>query len=211
MTRKVIIFDFDGTIADTQEAFISILNRLSPEFGYQPATPTEVLQWRHLSSREIIRRSQVPLMKIPFLLRKAKVELGKEIATISPIVGMPETLLELQNQGHCLGMVTSNVQENVVSFLAENSCQKMFEFIYHGTSLFGKHKILNRVIRNRNFSLNNVFYVGDETRDIQAAKKSGIKMIAVSWGFNSQEILSTYSPDFLINHPRELVTILSDQ
>ncbi|MGB3694398.1 MAG: HAD hydrolase-like protein [Spirulinaceae cyanobacterium] len=208
MTQKVIIFDFDGTIADTQEAFINILNRLSPEFGYQPTTPVEVSQLRHLSSREIIKRSQIPLVKIPFLLRKAKVELGKEIATISPITGMPETLLELQNQGHYLGIVTSNVQENVVGFLGKNSCQEMFEFIYHGTSLFGKHKIINRVIRDRHLSPNNVFYVGDETRDVQAAQKSGIKMIAVSWGFNSQEILATYSPDFLINTPQELIPIL---
>ena len=41
-------------------------------------------------------------------------------------------------------------------------------------------------------------------------KKSKIKVIAVSWGFNSAEILQEYQPNFLINHPRDLLMVIDE-
>ncbi|PSB03825.1 HAD family hydrolase, partial [Merismopedia glauca] len=53
-----------------------------------------------------------------------------------------------------------------------------------------------------------VIYVGDETRDIEAARKSKIKAIAVCWGFNFREILAKYKPDFLIDRPSQLLEVV---
>jgi phosphoglycolate phosphatase-like HAD superfamily hydrolase len=53
-----------------------------------------------------------------------------------------------------------------------------------------------------------IVYVGDETRDINSAKKSGVKAIAVGWGFNSPEILSKHNPDYLAVQPQELTTAI---
>jgi phosphoglycolate phosphatase len=54
-----------------------------------------------------------------------------------------------------------------------------------------------------------VIYVGDEDRDIIAAKKAKIKNIAVSWGYNSKNKLRQLNPDFLVNSPKEMVSYLS--
>jgi phosphoglycolate phosphatase-like HAD superfamily hydrolase len=59
-----------------------------------------------------------------------------------------------------------------------------------------------------NLSSEEVIYVGDETRDIEASKKINIKVIAVSWGFNSGEVLAKHNPDFLIHKPSELIEVL---
>jgi len=75
MTQKVIIFDFDGTIADTVDALVSIANRLAVEFGYVQITPEQLTLLRNFSSREIIKYSGVSLIKIPFLVKKVKSEL----------------------------------------------------------------------------------------------------------------------------------------
>jgi phosphoglycolate phosphatase len=53
-----------------------------------------------------------------------------------------------------------------------------------------------------------VIYVGDETRDIEAARKIQIQVIAVSWGFNSREVLAEQKPDFLISHPSQLIEVV---
>ncbi len=53
-----------------------------------------------------------------------------------------------------------------------------------------------------------VIYVGDETRDIEAAKKINSKVIAVSWGFNTKEALARHNPDFLIHQPSELLDVM---
>ncbi|HLB58081.1 MAG TPA: HAD hydrolase-like protein, partial [Gammaproteobacteria bacterium] len=52
------------------------------------------------------------------------------------------------------------------------------------------------------------FYIGDETRDIQAAKKNHIYSIAVTWGFNNKKVLAAEKPDFLIDNPKELLAVL---
>ncbi|HEY9860116.1 MAG TPA: HAD hydrolase-like protein, partial [Candidatus Obscuribacterales bacterium] len=84
---SVIIFDFDGTLADTLEAIVAITNRLALEFGYKTVNSEEVKKLQNLSSQEIIRYSQIPILKLPFLLRRVKGELKQEIHHLRPIHG----------------------------------------------------------------------------------------------------------------------------
>jgi phosphoglycolate phosphatase len=208
MTQKVIIFDFDGTIADTVEALVSIANRLAIEFDYIQITANELTLLRNLTSREIIRYSGVSLLKIPFLVKKVKSELKNKITELEPISGVKEALIELNQQGYSLGVITSNSHENVTEFLKFHNLNYLFEFIYSGVTIFGKTTIINNVLRQKQLKPQTVIYVGDETRDIEAAKKANIKVIAVSWGFNSPEALAKQNPDFLIHHPSELLDVV---
>ncbi|MBF2065618.1 MAG: HAD-IA family hydrolase [Calothrix sp. C42_A2020_038] len=209
MTQKVIIFDFDGTIADTVDALVNVANRLAVEFGYIQITPEELSILRNLTSREIIKYSGISIFKIPFLVKKVKSELKNKIPELKPITGIQEALIELKNQGHRLGIITSNSKENVAEFLKINQLDCLFEFVYSGVTIFGKTTIINNVLRQKQLKPQEVIYVGDETRDIEASKKANIKVVAVTWGFNSQEALSKQKPDFLINHPSELLNVVN--
>jgi phosphoglycolate phosphatase len=208
MTQKVIIFDFDGTIADTVDALVTIANRLALEFGYVPINSQELVLLRNLTAREIIKYSGVSLFKIPFMVKKVKGELKHKIPELTPIEGINAALIELHNQGYHLGIITSNSQENVNQFLKFHNLDYLFDFIYSGVTIFGKTTIINNVLRQKHFQPESVIYVGDETRDIESAKKANIKVIAVSWGFNSPEALSKQNPDFLIHHPHELLAVM---
>ena len=207
MCLKVIIFDFDGTIADTYDAIVEITNGLSTEFGYQPIEASELVQLKNMSSQEIIKQSKLSIFKIPFLLKRVKEDLAEKIGQLKPIPGIDSSLLELQ-QGYRLGIITSNSQENVVSFLNNNGLSSLFDFIYSGTTLFGKHRVIQKALKQHKITADSVLYVGDETRDIIAAQKSKIKMVAVGWGFNSALVLSQYHPDFLIEQPPELLKVV---
>ncbi|MDD1415907.1 HAD-IA family hydrolase [Dolichospermum sp. ST_con] len=205
MTQKVIIFDFDGTIADTVDALVTIANRLALEFGYVPINSQELILLRNLTAREIIKYSGVSLFKIPFMVKRVKGELKHKIPELKPIDGINAALIELHNQGYHLGIITSNSPENVNEFLKCHNLDYLFNFICSGVTIFGKTTIINNVLRQKQFKPETVIYVGDETRDIESAKKANIKVIAVSWGFNSSEALSKQNPDFLIHHPSELL------
>ncbi len=206
---KAIIFDFDGTVADTFDTIVVISNRLALEFGYKQAAPEEIEQIKNLSSREIIRQSGVSLLKLPFILRKLKHELNNEIHRLNPLPGIREALEELKMQGYRLGIITSNDRDNVMLFLQNTNLQELFEFIYSGATIFGKSRVINRFLKQAQLAPEEVIYVGDETRDIEAAKRSKIKMIAVSWGFNSKTVLAEHNPDFLIHHPKELMQAIN--
>ena len=64
------------------------------------------------------------------------------------------------------------------------------------------------MLREKKFDKKDVLYVGDETRDITAAKKAKIKVVAVTWGFSSRKGLEKYKPDFLIDKPEELLEVV---
>lgn len=204
MNTQLIIFDFDGTIADTKAAVISISNRLAPEFGFFPLSDAEIDHYQHLTAREMIKKSQVAWWKIPFLMQRMKQEMRDQMQFIDPISGIEEALEALKAHQFQLGIITSNSQENAIQFLRQHGLLHYFNFVHSSFHLFGKHKVIRRLLRQNKFSPATVTYVGDETRDIEAAKKSGVSMIAVSWGFNSAAALRKCQPDHLIDHPHEL-------
>ena len=209
MSVKVIIFDFDGTLADTLDAIVHITNRLAKTYGYKKTEPEELAQIRNMSSREIVKQSNISVFKLPFLLRRVKLELQNDIQQIKPICGIKDSLIRLKKQGILLGILTSNSEENVKAFLEENDMKDLFSFVYSERTIFSKDKALKKFIKRNNLISEQVIYVGDETRDIEASKKINVRVVAVSWGFNSEEVLAKQNPDFLINKPSELVDVIS--
>ena len=209
MSAKIVLFDFDGTIADTYQAIADITNKLSTEFGYKALDQEEQLLLKNLSSREVVKLSEISIFKLPFLVRRVRAELSKEISELSPIQNIPQALFELKRCGYTLGIVTSNVRENVDVFLDSNGLQSLFSYIYSSTAIFGKHRIINQVIREHRLQKSDVIYVGDETRDIRSARRSNIGVAAVSWGFNSREILQQHQPDYLVDRPQDLLKAIS--
>jgi phosphoglycolate phosphatase len=210
MTAKVFIFDFDGTLADSRTTLVEIANELADEFGYDQVTENEIIRLSNLSSRDVLLQSPIPAYKIPFLLRRVKKELNQHIANLKPFIGIKEALTNLKKQGFNLGIVTSNMEDNVLNFLKNNELESYFDFVYSANTLFGKNKVINKLIKKHKLVVDQIVYVGDETRDIEAAKKSKIKVIAVAWGFNSADILAQHEPDFLIDKPQQLSEIFSE-
>lgn len=207
---KTLIFDFDGTIADTipsTEYMAIVLRRLSEEFGFDPLTEEEIDKFRSQDLHTILKVLQIPLWKVPFLLRKIQVELKKELNVAKPVAGMRQLLCDLQSKEITLGIITSSKKDLVDAFLKRNNLE-VFDFVYTGTSLFGKDRMIIGLLRNKKLKPEEIMYVGDEIRDIEAAKKAHIKIVSVTWGFNSHLGLKKYHPDFLIDKPAEFMQLL---
>ena len=203
---SVIIFDFDGTIADTLDPLLAIANNLAHEFGYPLITLEQLSELQTLNSRAIIKQAKIPVLKIPFLLRRLKSDLNQQITRVPPIQGMPEALQELKAQHHQLGIVTSNSENNVSDFLKHHHLFDLFDFVKSGTTIFGKHRVIRKLLKQKNIDIQQTIYVGDETRDIESAKAINMPIIAVSWGFNDHSVLAKYAPTQLIDHPTLLLS-----
>ena len=204
----VLIFDFDGTIADTFHYLVKIGNRLSEEFNFNRIDPDEIKDLRDKNVRETIQHLNIPLLKIPMIVAKAKKELHKEINSIEPIKDLKEILLQFKSLGHKMGILTSNSSKNVTGFL-ENNGLDFFDFICTTSKIWSKNWGLKTLMDEHGLELSEVIYVGDETRDIKAAKKAGIRSAAVTWGYNSHETLEAQNPDYLIHKPEELFTLFA--
>ncbi|WP_310424752.1 HAD-IA family hydrolase [Chamaesiphon sp. VAR_48_metabat_135_sub] len=205
---KLVIFDFDGTLADTLGALMRISNRLAPEFGYPQISDAQFANLKYLSSWEIIRFSKVALWKLPFLLKRVKEEFPGEVRNVKLFPGVVELLNTLKLQGYRLGIVSSNAEANIRSLLKQHQIEHLFDFV-NTASTFGKGKAIGRLIKQYQCSKSDVIYIGDEIRDIQAARSIAIRIVAVGWGFNAPTALMDKQPDLLITKPLALINALA--
>ena len=208
---RTVIFDFDGTIADSLDSVVAIVNNYSEHFGYKKVKKEDIPYLQGKKPLEILSHLGISVFKLPLWIKKIHSEINKEISNMRPTVNILPILLELhKDENSGLGILTSNTRENVTEFLERNE-MNLFDFIYTGKSVFGKSRMINKIIKHRNLNKNNVLYVCDEIRDLEAARKSGIQSIAVTWGYNAKNALMKESPDFLANNPAELRSILVSQ
>ncbi len=204
---KTILFDFDGTLTDSFQQGLKLFNSLAHEYHYRKIKRNELKRLRNLPAREVQKILGISAIKMLFLVRRVRKELSKSATHTKLIPGWKKTLVLLKKQGYCLGIVTSNSHTIVKDFLKRNKIN-VFDFIKAGVRVFGKKRAIKKVLLRNAKETNNTVYVGDETRDIEAARKSNIKIIAVAWGFNSEKALKKMKPDAVIKKPEELIQAL---
>jgi HAD superfamily hydrolase (TIGR01549 family) len=206
--QKTIIFDFDGTIANSFEETFNVYNELSKRFKCKPISPKEQQELRNKRPQELLKKYGITKLKLPLLLLKGRKKLQKKMGKIKPAKDMVKALKALKECGFKMGILTSNSKKNVKIFLENNELKNIFDFISTGKHLFGKSKSLQKILKKKKIPKNSVIYIGDETRDVEATKKAGIPIAAVSWGYNTPEILKSLSPTKLVETPKALVEYL---
>jgi phosphoglycolate phosphatase len=208
MDKKIIIFDFDGTIADSLEMTIETFNELSKEYGFKKINPSAVSEFRKCTPVQILEEFKISKWKLPVLLKKGKDLFNSKIPFVKPFSGMKEILEKLQTKNCTVGILSSNSEKNIKLFLKNTSIDSI-DFVHCESNLFGKSKAIKKTLKEQGVKIEEAIYIGDEVRDIEASKKCGIECIAVAWGFNDREILEKYNPDYLIDSPDELLKILT--
>lgn len=209
MDKRLILFDFDGTIANTIAQSLKISNRLAGEFGYRRLDPTEVQTLRDKSLFELLHFMRVPFTKLPLILAKARSEMRNEITEVEAIPGLQEVLGTLHQRGYRMGILTTNSEENVRRFLAHHEINA-FDFIHSSSLIWGKHHGLKQILKQERILPAEMVYIGDETRDIEAAQRAKIPIIAVGWGYNSERVLRALQPDQFVEFPSELLAMFPD-
>lgn len=200
----LFLFDFDGTVADTLEVSRLILNELAEEFRFRPVLVEDLDHVRSLGTREFIRHLGVSAWRVPRISRRGIRLLQERISAVRPIRGIPPVLEELHARGHRIGILTSNSESNVLSFMARHRLPYI-HFVRSSSKLFGKSREMKRILKSEGIAPERALYIGDETRDIEAAKEAGLRMAAVSWGFNAASTLAALTPDHLLHEPSEIL------
>jgi phosphoglycolate phosphatase len=202
-----LIFDFDGTLVNSFCNVIDKFNLLADEFNFRKIHSHEIEEMRNLSSRELIKFLRIPLYKLPTVIKKARKFIHADIQMLNSFENLPHVLHKLRQAGIHLGILTSNSKENVVNWLQHHKLFDLFAFIHVESNFFGKKRVLKKIMKTYQLAAAETFYVGDETRDIDAAKQSGMRSVAVTWGFNSEQVLLNYEPDFIARQPEDLLEI----
>lgn len=209
---KYVIFDFDGTIADTMPySFGKSLELLRKE---KIDTPEKQIIKKIRSSNyiELMKEFKLSWLKIPFILRiieQTQKDLYLYIEKIRIFPGMKKFLFDLKKEGYKLAIISSNRKENIDKFIKFNKLN-VFDFVHGKTDLFGKAGYLEKFIKDFNLKKSEVIYIGDEIRDVEACKKVGIKIIGASWGLHTFEALQKNGVDYIVKKPSEILKIINE-
>ncbi|WAC21647.1 HAD hydrolase-like protein [Luteolibacter sp. SL250] len=207
MIYRTIIFDFDGTIADTMEEGRRIFNEIGPAYGIRQIDREEMEGFRSYTINQFIEEMKIPKTKIPFFIAKGTLAMRRSIAGLPLIAGVGEVLPALRARVDRFGILTSNAVDNVELFLDSHGIRGLFDFVSSTSKLTGKSRHLNATRKQYGLKTEEMLYVGDEVRDLQAAKKAGIPCAGVTWGFNTRERLAAEHPDHLLDNPAEFLAL----
>lgn len=204
--KPAIIFDFDGTIADTFKLAINIFEGMTKR--PESFSDADIERLRGLSGLHVLHDLHIHPWRVPFMLVKGRKLMRRSLSTIKLFDGIKPLVEELYKKGVPLYITSSNSTSNIMEFLREQGMDHCFIRIYGDVGLFGKARVLRKVIASNNLDQAHVTYVGDETRDVEAAKRVGIRSVAVTWGFNSAGLLKAHDPGALANTSGELAAAL---
>ena len=202
-----IIFDMDGTIADSFDYVSEFLVR---EAGQAPLTADQKQALRGMSMGAMARRLGYHWWDAPYLFFKGRQRMKRTIGQIDAFAGMPEMIRKLHAEGHELFILSTNSLSNVRHFLHSHKIHQYFLDIYGGVGVFSKASALKRLLREHTLDLKYAVYVGDEQRDVEAAQSIGLRVIAVTWGFARRDDLVDLKPSGLADTPAQLTSILEN-
>lgn len=204
---KTVIFDFDGTLADTFVTTVRIFEKLTKR--QQPFNDEEILRLRGMTMISLLRELRIRPWRVPWLLARGRTHMRKEMQTVVVFEGVEDVLKRLQADGVPIYIMSSNSPGNIRELLRRVGLENYFTHIYGNVGIFGKTKMLRLIIARNKLTSRDTFYVGDEGRDVEAAKRVGLKSVSVTWGYNSRELLASHHPHALADTRQELSDILS--
>ena len=198
-----IIFDFDGTLADTFALGSKLINEYADRLGYKQI---DFAANKDKSARELIKMSGVRFWQIPGLIRFFRKKSVERAGEVKAFTGIPDLVRRLHDDGFSLGIITTNSAQTINIYLEKYGLTDLFTFIKPEISLFGKRRALRRARRHLK---SEIIYIGDELRDIEACHAVNVPIISVSWGFNSTEILEKNNPGMVAGNTIEILNLLS--
>lgn len=203
---RLVILDYDGTLADSGPWFADNLNRFAARHRFRQVSRDEIETLRGMSTREVVKYMRVPFWRLPAIARDMRRAVAAPGGTAPLFGGVGEFLSRLHAAGVATAVVSSNSELNIRVGLGEANAARIAAFDC-GASLFGKAGKLRRMARRFGVPGGQVLCVGDDSRDIEAARRAGLRVAAVSWGYASEAALVAALPDHLVRSWDELAGV----
>ena len=205
---QLVIFDFDGTLSDSGNWFLSIVDDLASRFRFRPVHPDEVEGLRKRTTREVIDHLGISRWKLPLIARHVRARFGRHAHEIHLFDGVRAMLKQLDEAGVRIVVCSSNSEANVRTILGSEDAARIERF-FCGSGLFGKVRKFRQAVKASGLPTGEILSIGDETRDIDAARAGGIGAGAVLWGYANPEMLMAMKPDKAFATPQEIVDYLT--
>jgi phosphoglycolate phosphatase len=200
---SIVVFDFDGTIAKTDELMLELYNKMAQDLSIKPIAEEEVTVLKEMTTREALRSLKIYWYKVPKLWRRMTTALAEHSHQIEIHDGIPELLKNLADHQIQFGIISSNSIENIQAVFQHNNLPSPL-FIGSSSAIFKKHKVYKKLLKQHHYALKTSIYVGDETRDVALGQKLSVPVLSVSWGFATVKSLQNAGATVICKSVKEL-------
>jgi len=214
---KLIIFDLDGTLLDTLQDLEDSCNTILEQYGY-PIHPLESYKKfvgngvRMLIERALPgdARTEDTITRLLVAFKACYEE--KTVSYTKPYGGIIPLLQTLKSSGYLISIASNKYHEAVLPLVAKYFSEISFDLILghrNGHPAKPNPDIVFDTLNILNVKPDDCFYVGDSSVDMDTANNAGVQAIGVSWGFRDVEELKRHGAAYIIDEPKQLMSILT--
>ena len=203
MKHSFAVFDFDGTLADSFPFFLDSFGELADAHGLRRLARAELDGLRRLDARQLMRHVGLPAWKAPLVAMDFRRLMARNTGQIALFDGIPALLRDLAGAGVELAVLSSNSRDNVQAVLGPG-LTALISHVDCGVSLLGKKRRLRMLLEHTGFAPGQTVCIGDEIRDIEAARGVRATAAAVGWGYTLPDALAMHQPDALVHSVDQL-------
>jgi pyrophosphatase PpaX len=207
---KNIIFDFDGVIINSHDVQVKALTEsYKVVCGNETPPYDDFFRLSGDSLNNIFEQLNLPQAMVPIYQQISR----DNIDLIKIHVGMSELLRKLNESGCKCALCTGKDRSRTIEILQYYNLEKYFMSIVCSDDVQNPKphpESLLYIMKKLNALKDNTIMVGDGINDILAAKNTGIKSIAVTWGDIPGDILVDYKPTYVANTVFDLMTQIYD-
>ncbi|WP_107943282.1 pyrophosphatase PpaX [Metasolibacillus fluoroglycofenilyticus] len=213
MMVKALLFDFDGTLLNTNELIIqSFMHVLEDKFPGQ-YSPKDCIKFLGPSLREtFVEIAPDAVDEMIDSYRQWNIQHHDQLVT--QYDGVVSTLEELYAQEIRLAIVSTKRSEMIEQGLNVLGVRHLFEHIIgfdHVQHVKPHPEPILLALKKMQLAKEDVIMIGDNSHDIEAGHNAGVKTAGVAWAFKGEEYLQQFSPTYMLQHMTDLLTIVKGQ
>ncbi len=204
---KNIIFDWSGVVKDAVLNQLWITNYIFQKFGVGTITleqlrndweqPYMLFYKKYLPNGFSFEDQSVAYREAIY---------HKDCPKCTSVPEIVEQIKQFKNNGVFLTVVSSDLTEMLLPELEEYDLLNIFDEVV--TDVHDKFDAVDAIIKKYNLNLEDTYFIGDSNHEIEVSKKAGIKSIAVTWGFTSEQYLKSKNPDYIVHNVEELEAVI---
>ena len=208
---KLLIFDFDGTLADTLPHLINCVQKCIDKYNLRQFTKEDVHEYNGGVLGNILKEFGAKEEQVPEIEKYFASIFLDNIADICLYDNVSQTLKDLKQKGYTLAVATNRGRETIIPLLKSLGIISEFEIIISESDVENKKPnpdMINLILNKLNYSENETLVLGDTKFDILMSQNANCKSCYVCYDTKLDNDIVKLNPDFTIHNFKELNNIL---
>jgi HAD superfamily hydrolase (TIGR01549 family) len=204
---KTIIFDFDGTLGDTILILLKIYNDLADVHGLRHVEHKDWLRLRQGTFREGFKWSGMSPFQAPGMITQGLKMMEAHTSEVKLFPEMMKVVKHFKSKGYDLYVLSTNSDKVIKQVLDEHGYGDDLT-VLKSSKVFGKSRDIKRLVKEKGLVKQDVWMVGDEARDMVAAKKAGVNGLAVTWGLQPEKMIKKVKGIIIVHTPGDVIKVI---